>query len=463
MKNAFVLLFAILLGMFFSPVKSTAQVDSSFINLFNEAIDFQMLTQGDKSLGVAVVLPDGQFWWGQKGIDQFGNPITDTTLFMAASLTKTFVAACALELQEEGLLNLDQAYTQYIAALPNVEPTSTLRQLLNHTAGVHDFQANPAWFPDLFTGMSFAPGEVLDTYLDQPHDFAPGTGWNYSSSNYVVAGLVIEAVTNKTLHENLRTRFIEPLGLTHTWCGGFENYTSPDAGIWMPVDTTGILVDFSTVPRTTLLTQGFGIGYIVSTPHDMALWAKALYKDRTVLSEDAFGQMFTIAPQSVDVFSPGWAYGLGLYRASVNTDNTEFGYGHFGNLIHQSAMLWDEKKDYLVVTMTNSATVNGFAAFQYIYFTLREMLPSAANEQVAMPDVLVFPNPASDEVWLAGDFKPNTIVQITDMSGKVIFQQRLDNPTNHLGINVTNWQTGLYAVHVAMPNGRTWVGKFAVQ
>lgn len=54
--------------------------------------------------------------------------------------------------------------------------------------------------------MAFAPGEVL-TLIDQPHDFAPGTGWNYSSSNYVVIGLVIEAVTNKPLHENLRNRF----------------------------------------------------------------------------------------------------------------------------------------------------------------------------------------------------------------------------------------------------------------
>lgn len=56
--------------------------------------------------------------------------------------------------------------------------------------------------------------------------------------------------------------------------------------------------------------------------------------------------MFAISPQSDGAWGPGWGYGLGMFRVPVNMDNTEFGYGHSGNLIHLSDMYWDEKKDF---------------------------------------------------------------------------------------------------------------------
>lgn len=463
MKKLIIYSSLILAGLLSKPSTLSSQIDSLLLELFSEAIDFQMSSQGDKGVGVAVVMPNGEMWWDQKGIDQNGNPLTDTTLFFAASLTKTFVAACALQLQEEGLLDLDQPYTLYIPTIPNIEPVTTLRQMLNHTSGVYDYQENPNWAFNLFSGEAFASGEVLDVYLDMPHGFAPGTSWSYSSSNYVVLGLVIEAVTNKPLHENLRTRFFEPLGLKHTWCGGFEEYPGPDAGMWMRINEWSDLVDCSDYPRITLLTQGYGAGYIVSTPHDMALWAKALYKDRTVLSQDAFGQMFNIAPQSVDVFSPGWGYGLGLYKVPINTDKTEFGYGHFGILIHKSVMLWDETKDFIVVTMTNSAVNNGWVAFQNIYYPMHDYLVNPTEEITEGLPLRFYPNPATEVARALVDLPSGTEVQVVDLMGRVIFSSRLNSAQNQLNLKVIDWQSGVYVAKLTMPDGRIQTGKIVCQ
>lgn len=454
MKNLF-LTIVFLLGAIAHPLTAGAQIDSALVKMFNDAIDYQMLSQGDKGVGAAVVMPDGQLWWGQKGIDQYGQPLTDTTLFFVASLTKTMVAACMLQLVEEDLLQLDLPYTHYITAIPYVDTTSTLRQLLNHTAGVHEFQSNPAWANELFSGISLAPGEVLERYLDQPHDFPPGSSWAYSSSNYVVLGLIIEHVTGKTLHENLRARFFTPLGLKHTWCGGFETYPGPDAGMWSPVG--GVLVDFSSMPRTTLLTQGFAVGYVVSTPHDMAIWAKALYKDRTILTADSYAEMFSIAPQSNGAWGPGWGYGLGLFRIPVG-GNQEYGFGHSGKLIHQTNMYWDEKKKFIVITMTNSASENGNLAFQSIYFPLRNQLSSVAPE-IYLSDLNIYPNPATDEVVLQGILAAGSDLVVTDIFGKMILHERIESTVEQIRLNIHDLEPSTYLVWVKMPNGQIGRGK----
>jgi D-alanyl-D-alanine carboxypeptidase len=459
MKKLFIYTSLIMAGLFSKPALLPSQIDSLLLELFSDAIDFQMSSQGDKGVGVAVVMPDGQMWWGQKGIDQNSNPITDTTLFFSASLTKTFVAACALQLQEEGLLDLDQPYTLYIPAIPNIESVTTLRQMLNHTSGVYDYQENPNWSFNLFSGEAFTPGEVLDVYLDMPHGFAPGTSWSYSSSNYVVLGLVIEAVTNKPLHENLRARFFEPFDLKHTWCGGFEEYPGPDAGMWRRTDAWSDLVDISAYPRITLLTQGYGAGYIVSTPHDMAVWAKALYKDRAVLSEEAYSQMFSVAPQSTVVGGEGFGYGLGIFRHSMNIDNSEFAWGHSGNLIHMSHMYWDDKKDFIVVTMTNSAVNNGSVAFQNIYFPMRDYLVSPTKEIAEGHSLVFYPNPATDEAWAVGDMPIGTEVRVVDLTGRTIFFSQIESPKSHFILDVKGWQTGIYMVNFRKPNGQVRVGK----
>ena len=456
MKNL-VLTIVFLLSIVVHQWNAAAQVDSVLVTLFNDAIDYQMSSQGDKGVGVAVVMPDGQLWWGQKGIDQYGQPLTDTTLFFTASLTKTMVAACVLQLVEEGLIQLDSPYTHYLSAIPYVDTMSTIRQLLNQTAGVHEFQKNPAWANELFSGISLAPGEVLERYLDQPNDFPPGTSWAYSSSNYVVLGLVIEKVTGATLHENLRTRFFTPLGLNHTWCGGFETFPGPDAGMWNMAG--GVLVDFSSMPRTTLLTQGFAVGYVVSTPHDMALWAKALYKDRNILTADSYAEMFTIAPQSEGFWGPGWGYGLGMFRLPVNANQQLYGFGHSGILIHQSNMYWDEEKNFIVVTMTNSASQNGNLAFQSIYFPLRSQLTNLASE-IYVNDLILYPNPATGEVRLEGYVEAGSDLIVTDLIGKVVFQERIKSSTEQIRLDISNWEPSTYWVWIQMPNGQIGRGKF---
>jgi D-alanyl-D-alanine carboxypeptidase len=143
-----------------------------------------------------------------------GEPLTVGHRFRIGSVTKIFVAALVLRLAAEGLLDLDGEATPFAQGI-------TIRQLLNHTSGLDDFIGDPVAFFEPYRRdpdhrWELGAGEELRLVLEKPRLFAPGEGWAYRGSNYLVLRLLVEEVTGSSLRTALRKRVLDPLGLDRT-------------------------------------------------------------------------------------------------------------------------------------------------------------------------------------------------------------------------------------------------------
>lgn len=134
--------------------------------------------------------------------------------FRIGSVTKIFVAALVLQLVDEGLIDLDGDAAPFAEGI-------TVRQLLNHTSGLPDFLDDVVAFFEPYRQNPAYRWEVghrdqLALVMEKPRLFAPGEGWAYRGSNYLVLGLIVEETTGLTLRDALRQRILAPLGLERT-------------------------------------------------------------------------------------------------------------------------------------------------------------------------------------------------------------------------------------------------------
>lgn len=145
------------------------------------------------------------------------------------SVGKTYYAAVALQLVDEKKLDLDAPISRYLAAepwwrdpagrtrLPNGE-NITVRQLLNHTSGVVRYEFDPAFLEDLTANplREWTPADRISYVLDRAPPFVAGEGWEYSDTNYILLGLIIERVTGRTLYEEVVRRIFDAFALRNT-------------------------------------------------------------------------------------------------------------------------------------------------------------------------------------------------------------------------------------------------------
>ncbi|MGH3387636.1 MAG: serine hydrolase domain-containing protein [Actinomadura sp.] len=146
-------------------------------------------------------------------------PIRPDTVFRVASVNKQFTSMLVLKLQDRGLLNVDgpicpHLMPVYIKACPKMWRPITIRQILTHTSGIPDYQE----FPDFAANLSqpTTTPQLIQRFVDKPLNFEPGTSWKYSSSGYILAGAIIQSVTNQLYGTVLQEEITGPLNLEHT-------------------------------------------------------------------------------------------------------------------------------------------------------------------------------------------------------------------------------------------------------
>jgi D-alanyl-D-alanine carboxypeptidase len=173
----------------------------------------------------AAVNLGGCSWLGAAGVADTAADVAiqPGDLFRAGSITKTFVATLALTLRAEGKLSLDDAVSAYVDGIPQGERIS-VRQILNHTSGIFDYTAiDEFWTAALDDPThTWTPAELIDLAASKPPYFEPGHGFAYSNTNYIIAGLIVEAASGEPIGELLRTRVLEPAGLAHTYLDGAQ-------------------------------------------------------------------------------------------------------------------------------------------------------------------------------------------------------------------------------------------------
>ena len=181
-----------------------------------------------KGVSSSIYIPNKGLWEGSYEFSHANVPINSGMALTIGSNTKTYIATLILKLQENGKLNLNDKVINYVPNAPFVNNNTTIKQLLNHTTGFGDFSFNQNFIDALFADFNrvWQPVETFQ-YFEAPIG-ADGT-YSYSDQNYLLAGLVIEAATNKSVKDNMRELILNPAGLSKTVYYPFEqtNLTIP--------------------------------------------------------------------------------------------------------------------------------------------------------------------------------------------------------------------------------------------
>jgi D-alanyl-D-alanine carboxypeptidase len=202
---------------------------------------------------------------------------TPTTIYEIGSITKQFTSSAIMRLVEAGRINLDDDLSKYLPQFPLQGKRVSIRQLLNHTSGIHSYTASPAWRATWDQDLS--PDAIVAFVAKDTFDFEPGTAYRYNNTGYVLLGMVIEKVAGQRYADHLNEVFFKPLGLTRTsYCPSKTSDPSFASGYSRSPDR-------KIIPMTYLsLTHPFSAGALCSTVGDLVKWQRALASGKVVTS-----------------------------------------------------------------------------------------------------------------------------------------------------------------------------------
>jgi len=313
---------------------------------------------GIPGITASILFADGSAWHGTAGLADIAakREVTDDTAFPVASVSKTFTAALILALAEDGRLDLDTSVRSYVPTL-GISRKVTVRQLLDHTSGLRDFFFHAGVDKALLT----KPSRVWDaarslTYMGKPYG-KPGESWHYSNTNYLILGLVAEAVGGASTAEQLRSRFFTPLGLEHTFYQSVEKPKGPLVRNYRFVGTDPKLpaIDLSdgtrVAPFTSVVTAAGAAGSIASTSGDLVRWARALYGG-SLLGPATRAAMVADVVRTAP-YKPAVAYGLGVQSVTIAGHPT---LGHSGRFLGaRAAVRWLTDEHVAIAIITNQS------------------------------------------------------------------------------------------------------------
>ena len=254
-------------------------------------------------------------------------------LLPQGSVGKTYVSAVAMQLVHEGKIGLDDKIEKYLgkeawfAHLPNAHDI-TVRMIMTHTSGLVRYELKEQFLSDLTKNPDkvWKPEEEVAYILDTTPPFAAGKGWQYSDTNYIVLGMIIERVTKSTYYQELKKRILGPLKLQHTvpldsrvipgLAQGYAGPNNPFGG------TDAMIVNgkFAINPQFEWCGGG-----IASTTEDLARWGKMIYEGRafhpSLLPELLNGVPARLGPEA--------KYGLGVIIRPVGALGISYGHSGF--------------------------------------------------------------------------------------------------------------------------------------
>lgn len=276
--------------------------------------------------GALAVVDDGQHISRQAGGAarlEPPQPLTPEARFRAGSITKSFVAVVALQLVGQGTLRLDDSVDRWLPGLVPDGRAITLRMLLNHTSGLFDFTADETYLAEFLADPTRrrSPYELIAVANRHPPTSAPGAGWSYSNTGYVVAGLMIEAASGRDLEWLIRHRIIKPLRLTRTSFPTGTNVAGYHAHGYAPPSLTGAgYVDVTRISPSAV----WAAGAMISNAADLRTFYEALMQGR-LLRPAQLTQMLTTVP-----VAPGFDYGLGVFAEQYPCGTV---WGHQGGIL----------------------------------------------------------------------------------------------------------------------------------
>ncbi len=270
------------------------------------------------------------------------NPKTRATSEMRykiASNSKQIAATAILLLAQDGKLSLDDTVARFLPALTHASEV-TLRQLLSHTSGYQDYY--PLDYVAPFMLRDTTAAQILDQWAKKPLDFDPGTKWQYSNTNYVIIGQIVEKVTGKPLIEFLRAKIFAPLGM--------QSVIDVTNEHWSASDPVGY-AQYALAPAHESTIEGNGwmyaAGELAMTARDLSLWDRSLMEGKILKSES----LKALTTEVLLKGGSGTRYALGLEISTTARGNRRWSHsGGAAGFFSRNSIFPDDKVSITVLT-----------------------------------------------------------------------------------------------------------------
>lgn len=343
------------------PLGSSIPYDSSDLlrERLQSRLDSLHAARSIPGVTAAVAFSDGSVIGLASGVaDRTQNiPITPDAILMQGSVGKTYVSAIALQLVAEGKISLDEKVGTYLgtyewfARVPNAKDI-TVRMLMNHTSGVMRYEFKEAFTRDLTEQpeRSWKPEELIAYVLDDTASFAAGEGWEYSDTNYILLGMIIEKVTGSSYYDLLRSRILNRFALKQTvpvegravpgLIQGYAGENNPFGG------TDEMINDglFAINPQFEWTGGG-----VASSSVDLARWAMILYEGKAFPAELTNDFLDGVPAR----LGPNSQYGLGVIIRPTRLGLT---YGHAGFFPgYMTEMMYFPDHKFAIAVLVNTS------------------------------------------------------------------------------------------------------------
>src|SRR5258706_4294528 len=346
------LLFVLILAVAGLTASAQTQLPADLIDKIDKVATDTLARTGVPSASIAIV-KDGQIAYVKAYGDARLEPKTaaSTTMrYSIGSISKQFTAAAILLLQEQGKLSLDDKVAKYVPNLTRANEV-TIRELLSHTSGYQDY-----WPQDYVMPMMLQPvtaQKILDMWARKPLDFEPGTKWQYSNTNYVIAGVIIERVARMPLLQFLQERVFTPLGMA--------SVSDTDQAKLGGTDPTGYL-RYALGPLRPAPKEGrgwlFAAGELAMPAADLAKWDISII-DQKLMKPSSYREFGTEVLLKNGL---GTHYGLGV---DVNSQAGHRALSHGGEVsgfTAQNIVFPDDRAAVVVLTNQDAASASGAIA-----------------------------------------------------------------------------------------------------
>ena len=337
----------------------------------DQAASDVLVTTGVPSASIAVV-KDGHIVYTQAYGKAKLDPATAAKpemRYSVGSISKQFTATAILLLAEQGKLKLDDKVSRFV---PNITRASevTIRQLLSMTAGYQDFWPQDYVMPGMLKPTTAE--QILDGWARKPLDFEPGTKWQYSNTNYVIAGMIVEKASGMKLLDFLQQRVFGKLDM--------KSIANTDAAKLPDSDPTGF-IRYGIGPLHPAPKEGpgwmFAAGELAMSAEDLAKWDISMI-DQTVLRPPSYAEMEREVLLNSGASS---GYGLGVFVAANRGHRKISHGGEVSGFTAENDVFPDDHMAVAVLTNQDAAAASGLIADKISALLLQQSDPGSMEAE----------------------------------------------------------------------------------
>jgi D-alanyl-D-alanine carboxypeptidase len=326
-----------------SSAESTSELNADMRQKIDSALQHAMSEASVPGVILGVWGPDGRYERAYGMADTItGAPMQTSFYSRIGSVTKTFTVTGVLQLADQHKVGLDDPVTKYIGGVPHGDAI-TLRELARMQSGLANFTDNPQFQEAFFADPRhpFSPQELLGYAFSQPTTFAPGQSFQYCNTNTILLGLVVEKVSGQSLPDYIRDHILAPLGMSQTSFPTTNAFADPHAQGYTNQTADGK----ETTATDWDPTWAWAAGAMISTLHDMHIWAPALATGKLLTPQMQEQRLQTVSALGLP---PPDGYGLGIF-------NLDGWIGHNGSLPgYQSVVVYQPDTHQTLVILSNS-------------------------------------------------------------------------------------------------------------